>query len=761
MENETTENTELDSSLYALCSSLLKKRDEAVEFRAASGVERRWREDEELFDGADPGRGNSMIDYATGEASIPTTEARRSKVVVNIVRAKCEMAEGRFADIQLPTDDRNWGLKITPVPEMVRAMKDERPAGFQGQPVLDDDGQPVRMADIARQDRDGMTDRMKNMESEIDDQLTECNYNGESRKSIRSSVRLGTGILKGPNVIKRIKKAWSDTPDGFALSIEEDHRPESRAVDVWNVYPAPETEEDIRKAPYIWERDTILPRDLRNLVGVDGYMDDQIIKILREEPVKIVSKYDSKHNRHYVRRITAQGQSALERWDYYGDLTRDDLEILGVDTSHDDVSVQFSACIVFVNDRPIKALLNPLDTGDMPYDFFNWTPVSGSPWGIGIPRMMAWQQRILNAAWRAMMDNAGDSAGANIAVLHGIEPADGKWEITGKKLWLADSDIDDARKAFVQFQLETRQPELERIIDLALRFTDMETSLPMLFQGEQAQAPETLGATNIMVDSNNVALRIRVKRYDDCITRPHLRRYYDYNMQHNQRDDIKGDFNVDVRGASVLLEKDQQAQTLMQVLQAKQDPDINLLVDWEKASKRLFAALKLEDILKSDEDYAQAKKQAQEQQAPQDPRIAAAQVKAEADAQKAQLNQQAIQMRAEAEMAKAQMVQQSDMAEIETKGQMTQAQIEQKILDAQRDREHELIMKDMDLQMKMLEFSNAKGISLDKIKAQLTTDEMKMKLQKYLADRDGRAEQVVSPPTEPVGRAEDGKAYQQ
>jgi hypothetical protein len=736
MYSAESENSEqIGTHIQALCSSLLRKRDEAVEFRAASGVERRWREDENLFDGLDPSQaGRGMMDYATGEAPLrDNNEPARSKVVVNIVRSKCEMAEGRFADIQLPVDDKNWGMKITPVPEMVKAMKDNRPAAYQGQPVMDEQGQPVKMADIARSDRDEMTERMKAMESEVDDQLTECGFNGQCRKVIASSVRLGTGILKGPNVVKKVKRAWQPTEDGtHVLIMQEEHKPESRWVDPWNVYPAPETEEDVKKAPYIWERDTILPRDLRNLIGVEGYLDEQIIRILMEEPVKLVSKYDSKHNRHYVRRLTAQGQNTLERWDYYGDLTREDLESLGVDLSHDMMSQSFSACVVFVNDRPIKALLNPLDTGDMPYDFFCWTTVSGSPWGIGIPRMMAWQQRILNAAWRAMMDNAGDSSGANIAVLQGLEPADGRWEITGKKLWLADSDIDDARKALVQFQIDTRQPELERIIDLALRFTDMETSLPMLFQGEKAEAPETLGATNIMVDSNNVALRTRVKRYDDCITRPHITRYYDYNMQYNPKEEIKGDFNVDVRGAGVLLEKDQQAQTLMQILSAKQDPDINLLVDWEKASKRLFSALRLEDILKSDEDYAQAKQQAAQQQAPPDPRIAAAQIKTEGDMQKAQL------------------VQQSDMAEIQAKGQITEAEMENR-----------LAIKQMDYEIQMMKFANEKDISLDKVKAMLASDAAKLKLQKYLADRDGVSDEIVSPPTEPTGKAQPGRSFQQ
>jgi len=38
-----------------------------------------------------------------------------------------------------------------------------------------------------------------------------------------------------------------------------------------------------------------------------------------------------------------------------------------------------------------------------------------------------------------------------------------------------------------------------------------------------------------------------------------------WNMQYNDKAEIKGDFNVDARGASVLLAKDQQAQSLTEV----------------------------------------------------------------------------------------------------------------------------------------------------------------------------------------------------
>jgi len=748
-ENDSQEESLDMDRIQALADVLLKKRDVAVEYRAASGIERKWSEDERLFDGIDGNETPSMLSYATGESFLPVQEGpQRSTVVVNIIRGKCETAEGRFSDIQLPVDDRNWGLKVTPVATIVKGLKDNRPAKMKetGQPLRNKQTkEPVKVSDVARMDQEAAKEKMKAMETEIDDQLTECDYNGESRKVIRSAVRAGTGIIKGPNVVKSTRKAWVPQQEGDqevqVLEIQEEMKPASKWVDKWNVYPDPDVGEDIKRAGYIWEKDTILPRELRDLLGVDGYFDEQIIKILQEEPVRTVAEYEKKTDKLKARSATTVLSSQYQKWEYYGDLNREDLEAFGVDITHDMISQSFSACVVFVNNRPIKALLNTLDTGDMPYDFFTWTTVTDSPWGMGYPRTLMWLQRMMTAAWRTLMDNMGDSSGANLVVGPGVQPDDGVWEITGKKIWRLLEDDIDVQKVFNQFQLINNQESIQAVIDLITKFIDIETSLPMLFQGEKAEAPETLGATNIMVDANNVTLRGRVKLYDDQITRPHLKRYYHWNMQYNPKAEIKGDFNVDARGTSVLLERDQQAQTLIQILAAKNDPDINMIVDWEKASKQLFKALKL-DILKSDEDYAAAKEALKKQPKPQDPRIESTKMKVQGDMQKAQL------------------VQKSDMAEITAKSQATQSEIQAKAQDAELERQNKLELERMRMNTKMMELSQSQGISLAQIKADLMGVTMKLKTQVALTDKEGKAPGgIATPIVEPVGKAPDGESY--
>lgn len=756
-----SENEELTAeklkkaTLNDLAMELTKKRDAAVTARASSGIEQMWREDELAFEGFDQASYRTrMIDYAHGSAPVKQArnKAKRSKVVINITRPKCETAEGRYSDIQLPTDQRNWGLKTTPVPLLVKSIKDNEPAvSKNGKPIYKDpesgkvyfaDNAPegavqATKGDVAASDLNAADEKMTAMESQIDDRLTECNFNGECRKVIRNAVRLGTGILKGPIVSKQRVKSWIPKTDGQrtvrVLHMETIFKPESKSMSPWDVFPDPACQDEIKKAGYFWDRETLTPRELRDLIGVEGYFDDVIKDILLEEPQQ-VHVTEPKDNHLVVRYNHLTRGSSYEKWEYNGDLDKNDLIALGIEM--DEIHMMddtVSACVVMVNDKPIKVMLNPLDTGDLPYDFFVWAERTGIPWGIGVARELMWPQRVLIAAWRAMMDNAGDSAGANVVVADGVEPLDRYWNITGKKLWKATGEQNDASKAFAQFQITNNQSELQAIIELVLRFADIETGLPMIFGGEKGELPETLGATNILVDSNNVALRSRVKNWDDNITKPHIGRYYDWEMQYNDDDEIKGDYKVDARGISILLERDMEAQDLKEILQLRQDKEMSVMIDWQKTIKQIMAAKNLDVLLpkeKIEENLANLRKEPP----PADPQLETAKIRGDYDLKKAEIDHK------------------GDMAEIERKeaAEMKKLEVQERIAQ-------------MNYDAKLMEMSLKQNISLEQIKAKLAETGVKLKTQVALAkDKDVKpAEQVAEPIAEPAGRASPGKAFQE
>ena len=77
-----------------------------------------------------------------------------------------------------------------------------------------------------------------------------------------------------------------------------------------------------------------------------------------------------------------------------------------------------------------------------------------------------------------------------------------------------------------------------------------------------------------------------------------------------------------------------------------------------------------------------------------------------------------------------------------------------KAQQAEIDRQHEIQIKNMERDMKMMELSQSMQISIADIKAQLAQTAQKLNVQTQLS------KQVLTPPSEPAGRAPNGQAYQ-
>ena len=100
--------------------------------------------------------------------------------------------------------------------------------------------------------------------------------------------------------------------------------------------------------------------------------------------------------------------------------------------------------------------------------------------------------------------------------------------------------------------------------------------LPAMLQGIRGDAPETLGGMQMQNNNASGVLRRLAKRFDDYMTGPHIRRYYDWMMQHSENDAARGDFRVDVRASSALVERDAQQHFLMGLLSISANPAYGL-----------------------------------------------------------------------------------------------------------------------------------------------------------------------------------------
>ena len=714
-ETQRKEREKREEQLQAFGTSMSHQRDEWIRSRYSYGVDKRWLEDEDQYNAKDNIAKQASQMMTSVEQGYPVTtqgaKAHRSTVYIGLTRQKTNAAEARLADILLPTDDRNWGIQPTPIPTMMAMGRDERMAGDKdtGQPMVDPDTmQPLRMKDIARAAMKVARDKAKAMQTEIDDQLIECDFNGEMRKVIHNSARLGTGVIKGPIVTNRTRKAWQPFKDMegsviHQLEIVQEMSPASFNVDPRNCFPDPGCGDNIHHGKGIYEREQLTVRQVRELAKQPGYMKEQLRKVLEEGPKKSATFQELKDE---DQRDVAR--DVYEKWEYWGEVDYDDLKSAGLkmDTEKDELK-SISACVVMINNTVVKVYINPLEDGSLPYDFFVWEKVADSVWGYGIPYLMRAQQKVLNAAWRQMMDNAGVSSGPQIIIKAGaIQPADKQWQLSARKIWFATDDVDDVRKAFTAVEFNSYQAELAAIIKMAMELADQETGVPAITQGEKGAAPDTVGGMQMLMNSANVVLRRLVKQFDDSITRPHIRRYYDFNMMYNEDEEVKGDFTIDARGSSALLVRDIQNQAFLNLLAAGANPVYGVYLDTQKLFEKALQAQHIDpaEVLKSEDELEKLKEAAaQPQQAEQDPALAVAQ------------------LRGDIEMQKAQVQNQGDMAELQLRQQIAQ-------------QEHDLRMTELAMtrEIEMLKMSNQQNISLETIKAKLAETAIKERGKKEL-----------------------------
>lgn len=569
-----------------------------------------------------------------------------SRVFVNLTRTKTDKGEAQLVDMLFPAEDKNYGISPTPNPDLAaQADNKQQVYGKDGAPMqFADDKTPFTEGDAAKVQMEQAEDAAKAMEREIDDQLVECEYGHQSRKTIHYAALLGTGILCAPEVEQREQSSWAKDPQTgeYVGVFKLDKRPIARHVPTWDFFPDLSAT-TINECAFVFERSYMSRKSVRNMRRIPGVVKENLDKLLED------NKGGGKATQNFSEHVSALREMSgivsmlednrYEVWRYRGPIERDVLISAGV-VHADDKSVpsEVDGIIIFCGDQVLKAAINPMETEEWPYSVFCWNKDDNCIFGTGIPYAMRQSQAVINTAWRLMLDNATKSAGPQVVVDKRIKPVNNVFQIEPFKLWEKTDPQLKVNEAFQVFSFPSMQNEIANIYNLAKQMIDEETGLPAIAQGEQGQVTPTLGGMSMLMNAATTVRRNQVKHWDDDITVPIIKRFYDWNMQFNPKQEIKGDMRVNARGTSALLVKEQQSQALFAVLDKYAGHPIlaQFLKDqgldaFRKAIQSLH--INPDDIVIDTETYKTNLQQAQEQQAQQgqqqDPRVMAAQVLAE------------------------------------------------------------------------------------------------------------------------------------
>ena len=491
-----------------LGATLTRRVQKQITARAA--IEERWLDDLRQYHG--------KYDRDT-ETRLERDQTGASRIFVNRTGPKCRALIARLGDMLFPSDDRNWVIKATPSPEL-QALDPALAQELQAEAERRADG----------------------MQREIDDQLTEARYVDKARRALWDLVVLGTCVVKGPVVTARARPRWQALGGAmYGLAREIITRPDVEIVSPWDFFPDM-SGRNMGEVESTFERKYLSRKDLRRLAQInDGrYNVGAIRRVLDETPLR--QQRTSDDHRQQLRAITGMDSSVEDTqfclWEYHGPLDNDDFRALGLEPS-DDPLIGAEAVVEMIGNHVIRAYLHPLDTQDALYSTSNFIADESGVFGYGLPYAIRAPQIVVSATWRMILDNNAYSVGPQTAIDRKlIEPANGVYALQGKKLWYFKGDQGRSiRDCMWSFDVSSRQPELMGTYQVASQLVDEESGIPALAQGELGANPaSTATATSMLMNSGNIIIREIVRDWDSNVTKPLLRRFYDYNMQYSLKE---------------------------------------------------------------------------------------------------------------------------------------------------------------------------------------------------------------------------------
>lgn len=629
-------------------------------------VETRWIEDLRQFHGY----AGTYLNY---DNPFDDTQRSNRKPQVNITRNKCRTAISKMQDLQFPEKDKNFTIKPTPVPELERIAEQQDVNGEAARNVME-------AAKLSS----------KNMEKEIWDQLVESRYGPECREAIRDLVVLGTAVLKGPMIKGDVRKQWTLETDAegkevYLQQYNEERRPSIRRVDPWMFYPDMQgmSSKDCEDS---YELHPMAGKELRKLGKHPGFDTTAIKEILEDAPEDLISSVmQSKHS------VTGNDfffRGRYQVWEYHGPIDDELIEIAGLeDEQVRDPLMGYTGEIWFCQGRILKICLSHLEGDtDIPYAFTQWEKDETSPFGFGIPFLVRDAQRVVNSTWSMILDNSGLSAGPQVVVAREtVEPANGNWDLEPMKIWYVTEYGQQPDESMHFFNIPSNSDELTSVMEMARLFSDEESSMPLMQQGEQsAQAGTTATGMAMLLNSSNVVQKSVNKNWDDNITHVLINRMYTWNMLYG-KDENKGDYKVVTLGATDLTNKQLQSNDLSALLQvtlsnenvagAINVPD--LIREWANTLR-----IDADTIVKSDEQI-RAEQEAAAANPPPDYQMMELQVKME----KLELEKQMAAFKMEKEMAELQI----KLQQVENEYEQFVVQAQARVIAEQNEREQLLI----------------------------------------------------------------------
>jgi hypothetical protein len=547
----------------------------------------------------------------------------RSRAYPRITRVKCISVLARIMNLMYPGNELNWEVKATPsaemTPEDVKSALDElmaeREKDGAAQELTDDivEAAVQRLADK----------RASKLSKLIEDQLQEIGGDQTldiialDRRVAMSGIQYGVGYLEGPYVRKERKCTWVKAENGFQPQEIECFKPQYEFSSVWDTY-IDMSAKCASQGDGHFLRKVMGKKDLRKLADRRDFFADQIKGYIRQNPqgnyralefeTELRGMGTRAHINDQLKTDIVGNKYEVLVWK--GPVSAQKLVELGAQVPDRYLADDVDAEVWFVDSCVIKADINQwrkLGLDDVKtLHAFVFDEDDTSPIGNGLPNVMRDSQMSIAAATRMTLDNASVTCGPNLEVNHSLlMPGQDITSIEPYKVWVRDDDGLTAQYPAVRrIEIDGHLAELQQMIEMFMRFADVETFVGPATGGDMEKGPSepmrtAAGASMIRGDA---ALPFKdIVRNFDTYKQSVILSLVQFNKKFNPHLAPAGDYDVIARGATSLIAKEVRGMQLDMLSQTLTDDERDW-VDERKFVEQKFAVRDMQSMMLPEEE---------------------------------------------------------------------------------------------------------------------------------------------------------------
>lgn len=565
-------------------------------------------------------------------------ETNASRVYVKYTRYKEFTLRAILNNILFSDNDKNWQIKPTPKPilkeetvngiiQSIRLakyqelMQSEEVVGGESQPTEDEIKQYTEptQEEVEKAVSQYAGATCNEMETEIEDQLLSMKYLKTQKEVLKSGVRFGTGVIEGSFSETSRYGSYEMTNEGIKQVIRTKKMPTGDLLRLWDWYPDMSALE-LCDADFAWKRIIVSKHQLRELANRPDFYSDKIHAFIRAHPggnakYKQWELYlEQIANKKTMQHVRRNKYELLSRWGYIDGET---LHNAGFEIAEEDMNTEFMCNIYILGNYVIKFTPNPSprtirDLTDI-YHVFYFEKDETSIFGTGLPKISRDMELTMGGAMRTAINNAaligGFQAEVNLDLLYDDEDPE---EIRPYRIWKRGGrGIDAQYQAVRPIEFPSHVPDMISLFDKALMVADLELSMPMWMHTEpEKTTKQNIGQVSAKWQVHTVSIKDIVGSFDEC-NGSFLKAIYNWNMEYNPNDALKGDYEVKAKGSTALLMKELKMQAFSYFTQTLSDEE-RLYIKTDKLLKermKLFIESKVDEYIRSEEEVSEIKAQ--------------------------------------------------------------------------------------------------------------------------------------------------------